>query len=539
MTCWLWKNSYGDPIMVTNCSESELAAGIQLETYTQHALEYAENILETVREPLVVLDSDLKILSANASFYKTFNVAPDETIGNYIFDLGNRQWDIPALRILLNDILPQNTVFNDYEVEHVFQSIGSKIILLNARQIFRKDIGSHIILLAMEDITEKKRLTEQLIHSQKLETIGELAGGLAHDMNNLLSVINGYATLAAQGVNEDKKLLGYINQIMTASTRAASLSQSLLAYSRKQTMDPHNHSLKTLLENVASFIKRILRENVVFTLALADEPLMVNVDAMQMDQVLLNLATNARDVMPGGGTLTIATHSVTIDNHFIANHGLGEVGHYAVINVIDTGHGMDAKTRSKVFDPFFTTKETGKGTGLGLSIVMGIISQHGGFIELESQPDEGSTFSLYLPLVEKGEVAAKAAESSLTIKKCSGTVLIAEDDPDTRIAMEKFLTHAGYKVIAAVDGQDAVEKFVACKEKIQIVILDMVMPRKSGRTACEEIRVISPETRFLLASGHTEKVIMREGNLPADVELIMKPLRPLELMAKIGEIINR
>lgn len=505
----------------------------------QDALEYAENILETVREPLVVLDADLKIISANASFYRTFKVEPDETIGNFIYDLGNRQWDIPALRLLLEDILPRNTVFNDYEVEHVFQSIGRKIILLNARQIFRNDIASHIILLAMEDITEKKHLTEQLIHSQKLETIGELAGGLAHDMNNLLSVINGYATLAAQGLNEDNKLYGYINQILTASTRAASLSHSLLAYSRKQTMDQQNHGLNSLIENIGSFIKRILRENIHFTLSLADTPLMVYVDATQIDQVLLNLATNARDVMPDGGTFNIASGAVTIDEQFISSHGFGEVGRYAVITVSDTGHGMDAHTKSKVFDPFFTTKVVGKGTGLGLSMVMGIISQHGGFIELESQPGEGSIFTLYLPLVEKGKVVVKTVESSYQMEKCSGTILVAEDDPDTRVAVEKFLTQAGYKVITAVDGQEAVEKFTAYKDEILLVISDVVMPRKSGQTACEEIMAISPETRFLFVSGHTHSLIKREGDLPAGVELMMKPIKPLELMAKIRGIIKR
>lgn len=510
----------------------------QLETGHQDALEYAENILETVREPLVVLDSDLKILSANASFYNTFKVAPEETIGNFIFDLGNRQWDIPGLRLLLDDILPKNSVFNNYEVEHVFQSIGHKIILLNARQIFRKDIGSHIILLAMEDITEKKHLTEQLIHSQKLETIGELAGGLAHDMNNLLSVINGYATMAAQYQNSDTKLLGYMNQILSASTRAASLSQSLLAYSRKQSMEQQNHSLKTLVEKVGAFIKRILREDIEYTLSLTDEPLMVNVDVTQFDQVLLNLATNARDAMPEGGSLKISTDLAVIDENFVAVNGFGAIGRYAAITVSDSGHGMDAKTKSKVFDPFFTTKGVGKGTGLGLSMVLGIISQHDGFVELESNPGEGSVFRLYLPLVETVQTAATSVESTVTMKKSSGTVLVAEDDTDTRVAIEKFLTQAGYTVITALDGQELVEKFTACKDKIQLVLSDVIMPRKSGLAACNEIRQLSPETRFLFVSGHTRNIIMSEGDLPVNVDLIMKPIKPLELMAKISEIIR-
>lgn len=515
------------------CHEPEQVTGQQRDT-----LEYAGNILETVREPLITLDTELRILSASASFYATFDLAPEATIGTVIFDLADHQWDIPGLRQLFTDILTNTTAITDYEIEHVFQGIGRKIFLLNARRIFLKDTGLHTILVAMEDITEKRHLTEQLTHSQKLETIGELAGGLAHDMNNLLSVINGYATMTAQALQGDAKLLGYINQILSASTRAASLSQSLLAYSRKQSQSQRNYHLKTLVEKVGAFIKRILLENIEFTLSLTDEPLMVCVDATQFDQVLLNLATNARDVMPEGGTLKISTCSRVIDDNFIATRGIGEIGRYAVIAVSDTGLGMDAQTRSRIFDPFFTTKDIGKGTGLGLSIVMRILSQHGGFIDLESQPGEGSVFRIYLPLVETGQVSASLAATPFPKEKSSGTVLVAEDDFDTRIAIEKFLTQAGYTVITAFDGQELVEKFAACKDKIQLVLSDVIMPKKSGLAACNEIRQLSPHTRFLFVSGHTRNIIKREGDLPADVELVMKPIKPLELMAKISEIIR-
>ena len=405
----------------------------------------------------------------------------------------------------------------------------------------RDDNGAITHYLAVKkDITEKKSLQEQLIHSQKLDSIGQLAGGLAHDMNNILSVINGYATLALPQLDEERKEHNYVMQILTASERAAALSHSLLAYSRKQSMDQKKECLNTLIEAVGSFIKRILHDNIVFAITLADEPLSVFVDKMQIEQVLLNLATNARDAMPDGGAFRIATATGQMDEHFIAAHGFGTVGSYAVITVTDSGHGMDQETKRKVFDPFFTTKEVGKGTGLGLSMVMGIIKQHGGFIELHSQPGNGSAFKLYLPLVDGGEVSAPK-ETNLQIERGSGTILVAEDDSDTRTLLEELLVRVGYKVVMAIDGQDAVEKFANHKGKIDLVISDVVMPKKSGKAASDEIRKMSADMKFIFVSGHAEKVIRDEGLLGTDAEhseIIMKPILPFQLLQKIRDLLD-
>ncbi len=358
-------------------------------------------------------------------------------------------------------------------------------------------------------------------------------------MNNILSVINGYASLVLPKMDKDQKQRKYIIEILAASERAAALTHSLLAYSRKQVMNQQKQQLNTLIETVGSFIKRIIHDNIVFTVTLADEPLTVFVDQMQIEQALLNLATNARDAMPEGGTFIIDTASGSMDEQYIATHGFGTVGRYAIITVTDSGHGMDAETIQKVFDPFFTTKEVGKGTGLGLSMVMGIIKQHGGFIGLHSQPGTGSVFQLYLPLVDEGKIAVPT-KTDVQMEMGSGTILVAEDDSDTRVLLEELLVRAGYTVVTAIDGQDAVEKFAKHKAEIALVISDVVMPRKSGKAACDEIRGMSADMKFIFVSGHAEKIIENEGFLGTDTEhaeVIMKPILPFDLLRKIRDML--
>ena len=385
------------------------------------------------------------------------------------------------------------------------------------------------------DITKMKSLTEQLLHSQKMESIGKLAGGLAHDLNNILTVINGYATMLKLIMPQHEEP----NQILSATTRAASLTHSLLAYSRKQEMQQSNQNLNQLIVNVGAFIKRIIPANIEFAISLADDDLFVFADKVQIEQVMLNLATNARDAMPGGGTFSIATSAGSIDADYIAVHGFGEIGNYAVITVSDTGHGMDAETALKVFDPFFTTKEVGKGTGLGLSMVLGIVRQHGGFVDLLSEPGKGSVFSIHLPLVAAEMAEDAPEETAELLEAASGTtLLLAEDDSSSRFMMAEFLKKAGYKVVTVADGQDAVEKFALHKDKIKLVISDVMMPRKSGKVASIEIRAMVKTTKFIFVSGHSRDEL-RQENLPdSDDVLMLKPLMPLELLKKIRELLT-
>jgi len=315
------------------------------------------------------------------------------------------------------------------------------------------------------------------------------------------------------------------------------LTHSMLAYSRKQEMNQQKQDLNHLITTVGSFIKRIIHDNITFTLVLQGDALLVSVDTVQFEQVLLNLAANARDAMPDGGVFSIAAVAGCIDEQFIASHGYGAPGRYALITVSDTGTGMDEKTRNKVFDPFFTTKEVGKGTGLGLAMVMGIIKQHGGFIDLRSEPGTGSIFHLFLPMVDPDVFVAAPVEQNLQIEQHNaGVILVVEDDADTRGALEEFLTRYGYTIIAAVDGQDAVEKFAARKDEIDLVISDIVMPRKSGKAASDEIRQMSEHMKFIFISGYANNVIDREGGLGADAEILSKPIMPFVMLSKIKEL---
>ena len=485
------------------------------------------------QSPVTIVITDTKgiIEFVNPKFTELTGYSAEEAVGQSVNMLKTDQTPPETIEKMWATLNAGNT----WEGEFVNKSKDGNIFYEHATiSALRDDSGTITQYVAVkEDITEKKSVMAQLIHAQKMESIGQMAGGLAHDLNNILSVINGYASLAQLGIDEDKKMFKCLDEITRATSRAASLTHSLLAYSRKQEMNQQKQNMNLLIETVGSFISRIIHDNITFTLSLAAAPLGVNVDTVQIEQVLLNLATNARDAMPDGGTLTIATAAGSMDERYIATHGYGTIGRYAIITVTDSGHGMDAETKRKVFDPFFTTKESGKGTGLGLVMVMGIIKQHGGFIDLQSEPGRGSVFQLYLPLVEAEEVTVLSTDQDVQIEKASGTILVVEDEPETRAILAEFLTMAGYTVITAMDGQDAVEKFAPRKEEIELVISDVVMPRKSGKKACDEIRQMSESVKFIFVSGHANDVILREGELVTDVKIIAKPILPYELLKSI------
>jgi PAS domain S-box-containing protein len=389
-----------------------------------------------------------------------------------------------------------------------------------------------------EDITEKNNVMEQLIQSQKVESIGQLAGGIAHDFNNILSIISGYAYLTKLEMENELVQLPYIEHILTATSKAATLTQSLLAYSRKQVMNPVNQDLNHLITSVGTFITRLIGEHIRFTVSTQGVPLPVCVDSLQIEQVMMNLATNARDAMPNGGTFTISTMAGKIDEVFVDTHEYGEDSNYAIITVTDGGCGMSAATAQRIFDPFYTTKEVGKGTGLGMSMVMGIIKQHRGFIDVHSEIGIGTVFTIYLPLVDESSTK-RETDSDLELEPGAGTILVAEDELAVRTYMHKLLTKCGYTVILAVDGQDAVEKYATHKDEIDLVILDMVMPGKSGKAACDEIKIIDGSAVCMFVSGYAGDIIERHGDLGENTVLLTKPIQPHILLSKIAEILKK
>lgn len=390
----------------------------------------------------------------------------------------------------------------------------------------------------MIDITEHKRLLEQLQHSQKMEAVGQLVGGIAHDFNNVLTAIVGFATLLQLKIEKDSPLRDYAGQILEVSDRAANLTRSLLTFSRRQILNPRPLILHQIIEAIATLLIRIIRENIEIKTILIEDPLTIMADAGQIGQVLINLATNAQDAMPDGGRLTIETGITKIDESFIKAHGYGKTGTYALISVLDTGIGMDEKTRERIFEPFFTTKEAGKGTGLGLAIVYGIVKEHNGYITVYSETGKGATFKIYLPLVvaEVGEV--KSVEDIAPIGGTE-TILLAEDDINVRNLTRIVLEEHGYAVIAASDGQEAVDRFKENKDKIHLSLLDVIMPKKNGKEVHDEIKKISPDTKALFMSGYTAGVIKKKKVVEEGLNIIFKPISPVELLRKIREVLEK
>ncbi len=385
---------------------------------------------------------------------------------------------------------------------------------------------------------EKQQLEEQLRHSQKMEAIGTLAGGIAHDFNNTLSTILGYAHLLQKRINEEDPASRYLDHLLSSARKAAVFIQSLLAFSRKEVYNPSPENLNDIVGNARGILERFLGEDIDLRVELASEDLIIMTDAGQIDQVLMNLATNARDAMPEGGSLTITTSAAALDKKFFISSGSGESGRFAMMTVTDTGRGMNEHIKERIFDPFFTTKEVGRGTGLGLSMVYGIVKQHKGYIDVLTKPGKGTTFRIYLPLSGSAN-EKKESEPMPMPMRGSETVLIAEDDEDLRRLTALILEKNGYNVIEAVNGEDAVRKFIEKKDEVEFLLLDVIMPVKNGKEAYEEIRSIHPGIKALFTSGYSIEDLNRKGCYEEGINFLSKPLSAEKLIRKIREMLDK
>ena len=391
-------------------------------------------------------------------------------------------------------------------------------------------------LMTSEDITEMRKLESQLRQSQKMEALGTLAGGIAHDFNNVLTALTGYAALIQRKMNISDPLRPYTEQILVASQKATGLIQSLLAFSRQQPFTLTPLDLKNTVKAMEKLLERLLTEDIKLRTSLTDKDTIVMADKSQMDQIFFNLVTNARDAMPKGGILTIETATAVIDATFIKIHGFGKKGKYIKITVSDTGMGMDETTQGKIFDPFFTTKEAGKGTGLGLATVYGIVKQHDGYITVESEPNKGTTFSIYFPAVKMK--INEEQDTATPIIKGNETILIADDDNEIRNLVRDALQAYGYSTIEAIDGEDAIDKF-KLNRPIDLIVLDVVMPKKNGREVYEEMYSIDPHIKVLFISGYTKDIVLDKGIESGEFDFMAKPLLFDELLQKIREMLDR
>jgi two-component system NtrC family sensor kinase len=387
----------------------------------------------------------------------------------------------------------------------------------------------------IRDITGRRNLEMQLRQAQKMEAMGTFAGGIAHDFNNMLTVIIGHATLLTMKMAKDDPLAHDVRQILASADRATSLTQSLLAFSRKTLFETRPANLNDIIGRVEQLLARLLREDIEVRTTLSKEDMTVMADPVQIEQVLMNLATNARDAMPQGGIFCIGTEVMELDREFIRVHGYGTPGRYASLTCSDDGVGMDKETAQRIFEPFFTTKEIGRGTGLGLSIVYGIVQHHNGFINCYSEPGKGTTFRIFLPLVRPVPPAeTRAPEPPPT--GGTETILLAEDDASARDLTRQILETFGYTVIEAVDGEDAVRQFVAHRDRIDLAILDVIMPNKNGKEACLDIRELRPDIKCLFTSGYAADIFSESER--EDLLFTPKPIIPTSLLRKIRKILD-
>jgi signal transduction histidine kinase len=386
---------------------------------------------------------------------------------------------------------------------------------------------------------ERERLEQQLERAQRVEAVGRLAGGVAHDLNNVLTAIIGFGHMLSEALPADHPERESVEGILSSANRAATLTRSLLAFSRKQPLQPRPTELRDLVRGVAGMLRRLLGEDVEFVLELGDEPLVAVVDPARLEQVLVNLGTNARDAMPGGGRLTVAAGHAALTPDEGAALGLEGPGPWLRVTVSDTGQGMSDEVQRQAFEPFFTTKGVGKGTGLGLSIVHGIVRQHGGAVAVQSRLGEGSTFTVYLPATSAPAAPTPPPHSPAAGPGGRETILVAEDEPSVRRVFTTTLRRAGYTVVEAADGADAVARFREQRDAIALCLFDVIMPRLNGREALEAIRLLRPGARVLLVSGFTGTVLEERGLDMESVGLLQKPIEPAELLRQVRRALDQ
>ncbi len=392
------------------------------------------------------------------------------------------------------------------------------------------------------DITEQKELEEQFLQSQKMEAIGMLAGGIAHDFNNILTVINGYADMMSRQLKADNPLLKYIGQIRQAGERASNLTSQLLSFSRKQVFQTRIIELNKLISGMISMVQRIIGEHIEVITRLATDLYPVQFDESKIEQIILNLAVNAKDAMPRGGKLFIETKNVVLDADYCAKHPEVREGEYALLIIGDTGSGIDEHILKHIFEPFFTTKEKGVGTGLGLATVYGIIKQAKGHITVQSQVGQGTTFSIYLPKASDSKAIVDESEEDelLLLDDLRGneTILVVEDDPTVRQVIVETLYNHGYRVLEAIDGAEALEIFALSADQIHLIVSDIVMPRINGVEFHLQILKSNPDVKFIFISGYSDNDIINEADLDS-IEFIQKPFKLNELLKRVRMVLNR
>jgi PAS domain S-box-containing protein len=493
-------------------------------------------LLQSIPDLIWLKDPDGVYLSCNAMVEHLFGVKEADIVGKTDYDFVERDL-ADSFREHDREVMATGKpVSNDEWL--TFADDGHHALMHTVKTPMHDDNGNLVGVLGIaRDITERKKLEAQLLQSRKMEAIGTLAGGVAHDFNNILTAIIGFGSMAQMRVTDDEKTKEFIEEMLTSANRAAELTHSLLAFSRKQTIILKQVDLNEIVRKINKMLVRVIGEDIKLKIMLINRELAVMADTGQIEQILLNLATNARDAMPDGGELTIQTDMVNVDSSYAEAHLFENTGMYAVLTVSDTGTGMDDKARENIFEPFFTTKEIG--TGLGLAMVYGIVKQHGGNIDVYSEPGKGTAFRVYLPITNAKAQDNKPETSRDTPLGHGETILLAEDDDQVRKAVKICLEDHGYNTIETENGEEAVRMFKENKEKVSMVVMDVIMPVINGWEAHREIKKFKPDVKTIFMSGYTDDIIAKKGILDEEAAFIPKPIVPEILLRKIREVLDR
>jgi len=492
-------------------------------------------LAEAFEDHIFVVNREFCLEYVNTAAAQQFGVAPEKMVGTHIEDWFPEDVTAHQKPALHRVFESGQSVYS----EDMF-TFGSRRVWLSTRLVPVKADGKTVtaVLGLSRDISERRHLEEQLRESQKMEAIGRLAGGVAHDFNNLLTAILGYLELVRRRLPDDGELGADLQEITTAAQRAAELTRQLLAFGRRQSLKPETLDLNTRVRSIEKMLRRLIGEDVEIVLQLADELWLTRADPVQVDQVVLNLAVNARDAMPDGGRLTIATANVGgPGGETTADPRVG-AGRFIELAITDTGAGMDAATRDRLFEPFFTTKEQGRGTGLGLATVYGIIKQSGGHIRVDSRLGAGSTFRIWLPQVDAPSEKAGAVAEPEVVEGHGETVLLVEDEPSVRSLVRKTLDRLGYQVLEARNAEVAIGLAGTHDGEIAALLTDVVMPGLSGPDLAATLAKTRPALRVVYMSGYTDRVGATPDLGGANVQLLTKPFSTHELASAVRKAIE-
>ena len=492
-------------------------------------------LVEHASDALLLIDGEGRITYCSPSCSKHLGWTAEQIVNRSIFDfIHEEDRQIGGVRLAESLDQPRRSISEEVRFHH---ADGSWRVMdaVGVNRLGDPAVGG--IVVTMRDITDRRRLEEQLRQAQKMEAVGQLAGGVAHDFNNLLTAILGYCHLMLDEIPEGNPLRADLLEIQQAGDRAASLTRQLLAFSRRQMLQPQVVDINALVTPLEKLLRRLISEDVELVIALAPDLYPVTVDPASVEQILVNLAVNARDAMPTGGRLTIETANVELDDTYAVTHVTMKPGRYVMLAVGDTGAGMDAATRGRVFEPFFTTKEQGKGSGLGLATVYGMVKQSGGYIWVYSEPGHGSVFKVYLPPTISAATVQPSAGDGHDAPPGWETVLLVEDEDAVRALAREVLRRHGYVVLEARHGVDAVRVAESHPDAIHLMVSDVVMPHMSGRELAARLGSVRPSMKTLFMSGYSDHALLPDDLAPG-AAFLQKPFTPEVFARKVRSILD-